>query len=222
MKIYIAHMYEVQEAKEMRLCSMLDSNRARKVSGFRNRKERMRCIFAGLLLRYAFLQEGYGPNAWQQIEVVEGDYGKPYLKGYPAFHYNLSHSGEWVACAVDTVPVGIDIQEMKSWKMTLAKRFYYEEEYNRLLALQESDMDRQTKEFYSMWTAKESAVKWSGRGIGGGIRQLLTDADYKSICDIDLKQRAKIRQYRVSENYIVCVCSENDNFPDLPQQVDLE
>ena len=51
---------------------------------------------------------------------------------------------------------------------------------------------------------------------------LLTDADYKSICDIDQKQRAKIRQYRVSENYIVCVCSENDNFPDLPQQVDLE
>lgn len=222
MKVYIAQMYEVEEAKEQRLCSLLDNNRAQKVSGFQNRKERTRSIFAGLLLRYAFLQEGYGIDAWQQVEIIEGIYGKPYLKGYSAFHYSLSHSGEWVACAVDTMPVGIDIQEIKSWKMTLAKRFYHEEEYNRLIVLQDSDMNRQTREFYRMWTAKESAVKWSGRGIGGGIRQLLTDADYKFICDIHQKQQIKIKQYHISENYIVCVCSENDNFPDLPQLVDLE
>lgn len=120
MKVYIAQMYEVEEAKEQRLCSLLDNNRAQKVSGFQNRKERTRSIFAGLLLRYAFLQEGYGIDAWQQVEIIEGTYGKPYLKGYSAFHYSLSHSGEWVACAVDTMPVGIDIQEIKSWKMTLA------------------------------------------------------------------------------------------------------
>lgn len=222
MKVYIAPIYEIQEAKEQQLCSLLDNSRIQKVSGIRNRKERTRSIFAGLLLRYAFLQEGYGNEAWQQVEIAKEAYGKPYLKAYSAFHYSLSHSGEWVACTVDAMPVGIDIQEMKSWKMTLAKRFFHEEEYSRLLALQKSDMDRQTKEFYSMWTAKESAVKWSGRGIGGGVRQLLTNADYKFIYDIDQKKRVKIKQYDVSENYIVCVCSENDNFPDLPQQVDLE
>ncbi len=215
-------MYEIQEAKEQQLCSLLDNSRIQKLSGIRNRKARMRSIFAGLLLRYAFLQEGYGKDAWQQVEITEEAYGKPYLKEYSAFHYSLSHSGEWVACAVDTMPVGIDIQEMKSWRMTLAKRFFHEKEYNRLLALQEFDINRQTKEFYNMWTAKESAVKWSGRGISGGIQQLLTNADYKFIYDIDQKQKIKIRQYCVSENYIVCVCSENDNFPDLPQQVDLE
>lgn len=222
MKIYIAQVFELQEAKERQMCALLDNGRVQKLSAVRNREERMRCIFAGLLLRYAFLQEGYGIDAWQQVETVEGLYGKPFLKGYSTFQYSLSHSGEWAACAVDTMPVGIDIQEMKSWKITLAKRFFHEKEYNRLLALQESDMDRQTREFYSMWTAKESAVKWSGRGIGGGIRQLLTDADYKFIYDVDHKQRIKIRQYCVSENYIVCVCSENDYFPDLPQRVDLE
>lgn len=222
MKVYIAQMCEVQEVKERQLCSVLDRSRSQKLFEIHNRKERMRHIFAGLLLRYAFLQEGYGIDAWQQVEIVEGIYGKPYLKAYSTFQYSLSHSGEWVACAVDTMPVGIDIQEMKSWKMTLAKRFFHEQEYNRLLALQESDMNRQTREFYSMWTAKESAVKWSGRGIGGGIRQLLTDADYKFIYDIDQKQQIKIKQYHISENYIVCVCSENDNFPDLPQLVDLE
>lgn len=222
MKVYIAQMFEMQQAKERQLCALLDNSRRQKLFGIRSRKERTRRIFAGLLLRYAFLQEGYGIDAWQQVEIAEGIHGKPYLKAYSTFQYSLSHSGEWVACAVDTMPVGIDIQEMKPWKITLAKRFFHKEEYNRLLALQESDMDRQTREFYSMWTAKESAVKWSGRGIGGGIRQLLTDADYKSICDVEQKQRIKIKQYDVSENYIVCVCSENDNFPDLPQLVDLE
>lgn len=222
MKIYIAQMFGVQKEKERQLCALLDSSRVQRLDEICSEKERMRCIFAGLLLRYAFLQEGYGIDAWQQVDIAKGTYGKPYLKGYPTFQYSLSHSGKWVACAVDTIPVGIDIQEIKSWKITLAKRFFHEEEYNRLLALQESDMDRQTRAFYSMWTAKESAVKWSGRGIGGGIRQLLTDADYKSIWDVDQKQQIKIKQYDVSENYIVCVCSENDNFPDLPQMVDLE
>lgn len=222
MKVYIAKIDEIEEAKALQLCSMLDSNRRQKLSGICNRKERMRCIFAGLLFRYAFLQEGYGINEWQQIETTEGTYGKPYLIKYPTFHYSLSHSGEWVACAVDTKSVGIDIQEMKSWKLTLAKRFYHEEEFNRLLMLQRYDIDEQTKEFYRMWTAKESAVKWSGRGIGGGIQQFVTATDYKSIYDINQKQRINIRQYRVSRDYIVCVCSENNNFPDLPQQVNLE
>lgn len=80
----------------------------------KNEQEKARSIFAGLLLRQAFLEAGYGIKEWQQIQIETGLHGKPYIKGYDAFQYSLSHSGQWVVCAVDTEPIGADIQEMKS------------------------------------------------------------------------------------------------------------
>lgn len=222
MHIYIAKIHELQTGEEEQLCGFVDRDRARKVAAIRSRGERERSIFAGLLLRHAFLQEGYDMEAWQQAEIGRGEYGKPYIKGFCDFHYGLSHSGEWVACAVDTVPVGIDLQEMKPWKMTLAKRFFHSREYDRLQALDEVAPDSQTKEFYSMWTAKESAVKLSGRGIGAGVSQYLTAGDYSSICDLDRGRTYYTKRYDMLLGYMVCVCSGGNAFPDLPESIDLE
>lgn len=219
MRVYTARTYELQTAEEERMCALLDRDRIQKISALRNKAERRRSIFAGLLLRHAFLQAGYDEKVWEQAETGKGMYGKPYIKGYPDFHFGLSHSGEWAVCAADTVPVGIDIQEMKPWKMTLAKRFYHEEEYNRLLALEGVDQDRQTEEFYSMWTAKESAVKLSGRGIGAGISQYVTARDYSCIRDADSGQTVRIRRYNTLKGYMLCICSETGIFPNLPERV---
>lgn len=222
MQIYTAKIHKLQAVEEERLCGLLDGDRIQKVSGIKSSKERERSIFAGLLLRYAFLQAGYSSEVWRRAVIARGTYGKPYLKEYPKFHYSLSHSGEWVVCAADTMPIGIDIQEMKPWKLTLAKRFYHEEEYNRLLALEGEDQDRQTEEFYSMWTAKESAVKLDGRGIGAGIGQYVTDKDYNNICDRVNKQTYYTRRYDMLKGYMICVCSEAEFFPDLPVGIDLK
>ena len=219
MRLYTAKIYELQTTEEERLFELLDSDRREKVSEIRSRRERERSIFAGLLLRHAFLQAGNDVEAWRQAEIGRGAYGKPFIKGYQEFHYGLSHSGEWAVCVTDTMPVGVDIQEMKSWRPTLAKRFYHEEEYNRLLALGETDIDRQTQEFYIMWTAKESAVKLNGRGIGAGISQYVTDTDYRHIYDMDRGQTFRTRWYDILEGYIICVCSETGIFPDLPERV---
>lgn len=222
MQIYTAKTYDLPAVEEEQMCELLDRDRVRKVSAITSGKERVRSIFAGLLLRYAFLKAGYDIAAWEQAEIGRGAYGKPYIKGFRDFHFGLSHSGEWVVCAADTRPVGIDIQEMKPWKMTLAKRFYHEEEYSRLLALDGDCRDRQTEVFYSMWTAKESAVKLSGRGIGAGISQYVTAADYSQIRDIDSGRTFYTRRYDMLQGYMLCVCSEMKNFPDLPGRIDLE
>lgn len=219
MRLYTAKVQELQAAEEARLLSLLDSDRMKRVLGLRNRRERERSIFAGLLLRHAFLQAGYDAEMWKRVEIRKGTYGKPYIEGYRDFQYGLSHSGEWAVCAVDTIPVGVDVQEMKPWKLTLAKRFYHEEEYNRLLVLGETDADRQTREFYVMWAAKESAVKLSGRGIGAGISQYVTGEGYEQIYDIDKKHTLCTRWYDTLEGYVICVCSERGIFPELPERV---
>lgn len=221
MKIYISKTCRLQDSEVKQLCLLLDKDRLQKVSLLKSSRERERSIFAGLLLRYAFLQAGYDLETWQQVEIEKGAYGKPYIAGYQEFHYGLSHSGDWVVCAVDGMPVGVDLQEIKPWKISLAKRFYHEEEYNRLLALGETDPDRQTQEFYRMWTAKESAVKLNGRGIGAGISQYVTAKDYRSIYDKSRQCRIDIRQYNTLKGYMICICSNAGDFPDQLEQITL-
>lgn len=123
MQIYIAKTYELTAEEEERLCELLDRDRIQRVAEIRSRKERARSIFAGLLLRYAFLQAGYEAAVWRQAKIGRESYGKPYIIGISDFHYGLSHSGDWVACAADTAPVGIDLQEMRPWKLTLQSGF---------------------------------------------------------------------------------------------------
>ncbi len=222
MQIYTAQTYELPAAVQEQVSALLDSERRARVRNIRSAKERARSIFAGLLLRHAFLQAGHTVSEWEAAELGKGRFGKPYIDGYPDFHFGLSHSGNWAACAVDSKPVGIDIQEMKPWKMTLAKRFYHEREYNRLLALEGVDQDRQTEEFYSMWTAKESAVKLSGRGIGAGISRYVTVGDYQYIYDADGGQAIPMRRYAMLKGYMLCVCSRTAVFPDVPEQINFE
>lgn len=59
----------------------------------------------------------------QIVFETEGN-GKPVVRQLPSFHFNLSHSGDWVVCAVDDAPVGIDIEEIKPIDLAIAKRFF--------------------------------------------------------------------------------------------------
>lgn len=220
MKIYAAKTCEAGAENIEKLWELLDSDRREKVSALKNEREKERSITAGLLLRHAFLDMGYCEQEWQQVKIEKGAYGKPYIEGYDDFHYSLSHSGRWIICVVDRAPVGCDIQEMASWKLQLAKRFYSKEEYDRLLAIKDSDDDRRTKMFYQMWAAKESVVKLSGRGIGQGIDQYVTDRDFGFVRDVETNQKIQIRLYDEIKGYAVCICSEAGAFPEQIDWID--
>lgn len=213
MKIYAARVCEIPDECRKRLISLLDTKRCEKVAALKHEKERLRSIYAGLLLRHAFLAEGYAEAVWQQIQTAEGVYGKPYLLNCEPFFYSLSHSGEWVICAVDDRETGADIQAVGALKMAVAKRFYADKEYERLLTLA-SDTDRQTRELYRIWAAKESCVKLTGRGIGAGIERYVTDSAYMHIMDMEAGGQFYIRLYERIPNYIICACSSCAQFPE--------
>ncbi len=211
LKLYAAKVCEIEQVEQTQLLDLLDCDRKKNIAIFQGKKQREQSMVAGLLLRYAFLQAGYNVNQWQQVEIERTTHGKPHIKGYEAFEYSLSHSGEWVLCAVDSQPVGADIQETKPWKIQVAKRFYDQEEYDRLLRIQEDSA--KTELFYNMWTAKESAAKRSGRGLGGGISRYRTKEDYQELYDTEIQKQFHIRLYKELTDYIVCVCSETADFP---------
>ncbi len=61
----------------------------------------------------------------ERIVWGKNHYGKPYLNGYPNYYFNISHSGEFVVCAISNNPVGIDIEQIKQIEYEeIAKSFF--------------------------------------------------------------------------------------------------
>ena len=101
------------------------------------------------------------------LKVYCNGNGKPYLQDYPLY-FNLSHSGNYVVCAVSAREVGVDIQEYKKTDVErLARRFFSEEEQGILMAC--TNEKEQCKLFFRLWTRKEAYGKLTGEGIAAVI-----------------------------------------------------
>jgi 4'-phosphopantetheinyl transferase len=208
MEIYVAKLLDKYDEN---MLSKLDPDRRKRVERLKHEKEKLRSLTAGLLLRYCYCKHEGEFESWGRVTIKEGQYGKPFIEGDKDFLYSLSHSGEYVLCAVDNMEIGADIQVMDEKRTNIAGRFFHESECERI---NNSPHDLKTKEFYKIWTAKESVVKLSGRGMGEGIKHLVTNKRCDIIDNIKNNETFNIKIYDEIEDYIVCVCSRGDNFPD--------
>lgn len=103
-------------------------------------------------------------------EILRAEGGKPYFKGCPERHFNLSHSGEHALCALSDAPVGVDIEVVRGRKEGLPAYTFKGENYQRYLALG-GDWDA----FYTLWTEVESVIKYTGEGLKAYRRANLPD-----------------------------------------------
>ena len=138
---------------------------------FRFDNDRRDYTVAHDLLRRAL--SGYAsecePHKWQ----FESDaMGKPQLSresksGY-GIEFNLSHTRGFVACAVSTVRVGIDVERIKPEMefQDVAERCFSPSE---IAALKELDASRRCGRFFELWTLKEAWLKATGCGLSGAL-----------------------------------------------------
>jgi len=90
-----------------------------------------------------------------------GERGKPYFMDLP-FYFSLSHSGNYVLCALSMKEIGADIQQHRgSCTRQIAERFFSRQE---LEALQERGDDGE-EFFFRLWARKEAFGKLDGGGI---------------------------------------------------------
>ena len=105
------------------------------------------------------------------VRYTYGIKGKPYLqnkRNSPEVFFNLSHSGDYVVCAVSEKEVGVDIQKMRAEGIEkLADRFFSVEERRILQGRQDL--------FYRLWTRKEAYGKLTGEGITAAIDKDFSD-----------------------------------------------
>lgn len=145
----------------------IDAPRLDRAAQFRLREDRARCMGAGLLLAYAVRSRF--PEHPLPLRVETDSLGKPFLPDLPDFHFNLSHSGKWVVCAVATHPVGVDIEHISSPMQDIAQRFFSPDECAHLHALPEAD---RPAAFCELWVLKESYMKATGLGFHLPLEQL--------------------------------------------------
>lgn len=90
--------------------------------------------------------------------------GKPVLRHRPDVHLSISHSGEWVACAIASVPVGLDIERIEPNRSTdeLIKQVCSDEEQSLLQSLPGA---RRERLFTELWTLKEAWLKRLGAAL---------------------------------------------------------
>ena len=96
--------------------------------------------------------------------------GKPYIAGGPCF--SLSHCQKGIAVAIDNSPIGIDIEQIRSYDASLAERTMNEREMAEIAA-----SDDPAHAFIRLWTRKEAYLKWKGTGITEDLKTCLCDAN---------------------------------------------
>ena len=102
---------------------------------------------------------------WRKITIERNAHGKPYLPGHPQICFNISHSGEYAACAFASIPIGMDLQQHRraAWER-MAERYFSAEDQKRLAAAENAETL-----FFRIWTEEESYGKWRGTGLSGSL-----------------------------------------------------
>ena len=97
-----------------------------------------------------------------ELETGKGAHGKPYLKKYPAWYFNLSHSGTKVMLACYGAELGVDIEKTGPVRERVLGKAFAPAEQRYVNAAEGTERDRR---FTEVWARKESFLKACGTGI---------------------------------------------------------
>lgn len=180
------------------LLHFVSSKKQERIKQFHFFQDARNCLIGDVLTRFEICRTTGLSN--KQLKFSINDYGKPFLIGNPHIHFNVSHTGCYVACSVADRPVGIDIELIKSTEQKIAERFYTADEAE-YIATGEYEC-----RFYEVWTKKESRIKWEGKGLHKPLTSF-------SVFTSD--ECAQITYHKIFQNnQAICyVCSTKQELP---------
>jgi 4'-phosphopantetheinyl transferase len=195
----------------------LSPEKRARILRYRRVEDRLRAFLGEVLVRV------YAVETWglvsDEIMFHQTAHQKPYLLHHPECQFNISHSGEWVACAFHDVPIGLDIEQVRSTDLTIAEQFFSPSEVEYLRRQSEP---KQLTSFFRLWTLKESYIKAKGEGLSIPLNS----------CSFDLHQGIQLTScsdadqwafqcYSVVPGYEIAACAPRlgARFPDTIQLI---
>lgn len=155
-KIILADIREFKADRE-EILSKIAPCYVQKYYANKIQKDAEQALVSGYLL-------GQCLGIWHDGQLTYNEHGKPFLAdGRTCF--NLSHSGDYVALAIATCHVGIDIEEIRDYHEATVKKVFspkQKEELDRM------DKIKRNEAFTKMWTQWEAMLKLNGIGFGEG------------------------------------------------------
>lgn len=143
-----------------RLKGLLTDEEIQLAERYVQKEDRIRNILGKGFLRK--LIQVYLNKAQKTIHFGKNRFNKPFLIGRDDFHFNISHSGDWIVIALAESEVGIDIEPIDS-------RFEYKDLLPGFFSPSEIEFIEQSpcpvRTFYKIWTGKEALLKGTGLGI---------------------------------------------------------
>jgi len=136
--------------------------------------DRVRNLLGKLLLLKALELFGLAPLSLDNLQYNE--FGRPYLSS--DFDFNITHSGAYVLCAINSTAVGVDIEEILPVDFTTLKEVMNETEWKII-----NNAAFPLREYYKYWTIKESAIKADGRGFSISLDKIRIENNQVKIED---------------------------------------
>lgn len=127
--------------------------------------------------------------------------GKPYLMGCDTFQFNISHSGQYVAVSAGPFETGCDIQK-------------YESNYHGMEQIvfnkAEQKLIQSDKDFYRLWTLKESFLKAIGTGFLDDPTKYTVSNKIGSTKILYHHNEYRFHEFDELNNYAVSVCANGE------------
>ena len=134
----------------------VSKTRQDKIDFYRFQKDKKLSAGAYLLLKKLLSEE----NVTNPIFKTQ-KYGKAYISNIENIHFNLSHSGRMVLCAVSDMEVGADIEYNDAEiDLSIAEHYFYNSEYESIM-----NSANPSDEFFKYWVLKESYMKYTDLGM---------------------------------------------------------
>ncbi len=184
--------------------NFLSKERQKKTDRYLKDNDKYLSAGAELLLKCALKSTGVNVSPF---DISEDENGKPFFKD-KRIEFNISHSGEFVMCAVSKDKIGCDIEKISDINMKVAKKFFAEEEYADIISL--DDTVKRNHRFFEYWTLKESYLKATGTGLKTPLDsfKIIKDGDI-SVISNGQAQEYYFKEFSIP-NYKCAVCSKEN------------
>jgi 4'-phosphopantetheinyl transferase len=201
------------------LLDYVATEKSARIKRFFKYEDALRTLLGDILARYLICQKLNLKN--QQLQFGKNQYGKPFLVNGRSVCFNISHSGEWVVCALSSLPVGIDVEKMGPVDDALGERIFTHDEYRVLRAKSSSE---QRSCFYKLWTLKESFIKAIGKGLSIPLTSFSISFDQGERISVKTESGTGdwfFKQYDWGEEYQLAVCAYVNVFVDTVKIINL-
>lgn len=174
MKLRVQDVRIFSEIEYEKAFSSLPLWRQEKAEKLRNIEDKKLSVFA-FSLALSMLSQ-YLRKSCEEIEISPDEKGKLRVQG-ESVSLSISHSFPFVAVAVNSGEVGVDIECPREVSRAVLRRSLSEEEISYVTedaTLREKLSPKEAKKFLRIWTMKEAYLKFTGEGLSGGLQNVNT------------------------------------------------